>query len=174
GGAGDDELRGAGGNDFITGGSGADFLVGGPGSDTYIYVSNTDSYVATSTTLAAGFDSVTFDTSDIFRFTNHAVSAVQRFGVNSLANKTGDELLTALSNPFANMVQNNAHPMFGNPNGVKAGDAMIIESSGGDFLIVDLNSDGLITTADLVIKIIGTTEGVGVNNGDIVFNMPIP
>ncbi|MDO9476638.1 MAG: Ig-like domain-containing protein, partial [Pseudohongiella sp.] len=178
GGAGDDEIRGMGGNDTITGGSGADTIVGATGADVYIYVSHTDSYVATTTALAAGFDSVTFDTSDIFRFTNHNVVNVMRYGVNSLANKTGDELLTALSNPFSNQVNNTKNWNVGMDgpiqNPIYEGDAMIIESAGGNFLIVDLNSDGLITTADLVIKIIGTTSGVGVSNGDIVFNMPIP
>ncbi|GAB3412903.1 DUF4214 domain-containing protein [Massilia agilis] len=145
-------------DDVIRGGAGADTLDGGAGNDTYVYTAASDSYVVNDALPAHGFDVVQFNVGDIFDLAVN-VDWITSMGIGATANATGSALLSQL-NQF-----------FGSAQAGRAGgvDAVLMSfSDGQEFLVVDMNGDDAITSADLVVRVVGVGNNAHVEGGNVV------
>ena len=155
-GLGNDIIDGGAGNDTVVGGDGADRIDGGGGQNTYFedYTDvgdASDSTVNTTSELAEGYDKVSVDAGDIFRFgvlSDRAlvVNSSKVISATNIEGFSGDQLMIALDNVF----RANDDDSFNR-------EAMLIEFAGDErFLIVDGGSQDIPNEQnDIVIQLIG-------------------
>ncbi|MDB2601879.1 hypothetical protein N9Z60_00005 [Gammaproteobacteria bacterium] len=163
--AGDDTINGGAGADEIDAGTGADVVNGGLGVDTYA-VSDADSVVDTGTAVtatAAGIDTVTVTTGDLFNFADRTEALNADAGAAvavALADNTDDttmtELLAAMDAAVnADLAADDVVLFYVTDSGTGG-----TNSWTGAYLLSAL--DGIVSANDTLIKIVGT--GVDANS----------
>lgn len=157
--AGDDTISGGAGADEIDAGTGADVVDGGAGVDTYA-VSDADSVVDTGTAVtatAAGIDTVTVTTGDLFNFADRTEALNADAGAAvavALADNTDDttmtELLAAMDAAVnADLAADDVVYFYVTDSGTGG-----TNSWTGGYLLSAL--DGTVSANDTLIKIVGT------------------
>lgn len=164
--AGNDTITGGSGNDTIAGGAGADMINGGAASDTYLYAAASESTIINVASPAAGFDTVTITSGDVFDFALD-VTAVRtdQYYVGQVPQANGDALLAQL---------NSYYQSAGPAAGIDAMYISIGNNAKGRFLVIDIDGNNLITSNDLIIEIVGITNNkdiqLGLVGGNVVMN----
>lgn len=147
-------IKGYAGNDQITAGTGADMIDGGDGNDTYVYASATDSSIVNKAATASGFDVVTVTAGDVFDFNVEVASVTSgQVYIVAVPKENGDELLVQLSTAFRAKKGLSDAAVSG--DGI---DAMFINLGNNDkgrFLVVDIDADDQVTSADVIIELAG-------------------
>ena len=133
---------------MILGGYGADTINAGAGIDRYVYQYTLDSFVSTTDVDAAGFDKVTVEAGDRFEFSTYFemedVRTYDPINVDTSSPTSGSGLLNSLNDAFDQ----------------SAGHAGLIAYIDRTFLVIDRDSDDLITNKDQVIELIGSVSGI--------------
>ena len=136
---------------MILGGYGADTINAGAGIDRYVYHDTLDSFVSTTDVDAAGFDKVTVEAGDRFEFSTYFqlglmeyVRTYDAINVDTSSPTSGSGLLNSLNDAFDQ----------------SAGHAGLIAYIDRTFLVIDRDSDDLITNKDQVIELIGSVSGI--------------
>lgn len=155
---GTDFITGGAGNDTITGGAGRDQINGGAGSDSYKYAAASESTIINAASAAAGFDTVTITSGDVFDFSADVTAVrLDEYYVGQVPQANGDALL----------IQLNSYYQFAGPSaGIDAMYISIGNNNKGRFLVVDVDNNNQITSDDLIIEIVGIT-----NNKDIQLSL---
>lgn len=154
-------INGNAGNDRITAGAGADVIDGGDGDDTYVYTSANDSSILDEAALASGFDVVTVTAGDVFEL-NVAVASVtpEQVYIGAEPEVNGDALLGQLNSAFRS--KKGLADAAVSEDGVDAMFISLGNNPKGRFLVVDIDADDQVTSADVIIELAGvfTTSGI--------------
>ena len=138
GGAGADTVLGGSGADTIAGRGGVDTLSGGAGGDTFAYGAATESRIG-------GFDTIG----------DFSGAGGDRIGIDALIDADGDGVRDGI------VFCGNHATLGAGEDALVAGDgqldAIFVSGSGGGFLYVDLDDDGVVTDADLAIFLSGVS-----------------
>jgi hypothetical protein len=157
-------------SNVVSGGAGADLIHTETASSSLLYQGSQDSFVVSDSTPAQGFDTVYLSTgaassfTDTLVFEGLALGSYYHLSASALnGTETGNELLAAINVAVASSFK----------TGESASQLALIAfgTDGGgnkvNFLAVDADKDGVITSADYVVKIVGTidTSGIYTSNG---------
>jgi hypothetical protein len=156
-------------SNVVSGGAGADLIHTETASSSLLYQGSQDSFVVSDSTPAQGFDTVYLSTgaassfTDTLVFEGLALGSYYHLSASALnGTETGNELLAAINVAVASSFK----------TGESASQLAMIAfgTDGGgnkvNFLAVDADKDGVITSADYVVKIVGTIDTSGIYTSD--------
>lgn len=152
-GGGDDIITGGSGDDVIFGGLGADVISAGAGIDTYFFDGAQDSSVKTTTAPASGFDTIYATNADIFNIDLDLFGILTGITqINEPMASSGTGLLAQFARAYTDAPFDDSY----------AHVFMVVKFQTGEtFFISDTSGDATITSADVVIRVIGDISSFG-------------